>query len=162
MGCSLPGSSVHGISQARILERVAISFSRASSPPRDRTSLSFIDRWILYHSGTRNSPPHPHPGTCTAWECMDCPTTPPHTPANPPPSIRSLEPPAATLRPVLIPAPGTSLCPALGCETLAPPLRSAPNQSPALSPLTGRVSAHNPALQAWFRPQAGARPQPRP
>ena len=35
MGCSLPGSTVHGISQARILEWVAISFSRGSSPPRD-------------------------------------------------------------------------------------------------------------------------------
>ena len=33
--CSLPGSSVHGIFQARILEWVAISFSRGSSPPRD-------------------------------------------------------------------------------------------------------------------------------
>ena len=31
MDCSLPGSSVHGISQARILEQVAISFSRRSS-----------------------------------------------------------------------------------------------------------------------------------
>ena len=36
MDCSPPGSSVHGISQARILERVAISFSRASSQPWDR------------------------------------------------------------------------------------------------------------------------------
>ena len=35
MDCSLPGSSVHGISQARILEWVAISSSRGSSPPRD-------------------------------------------------------------------------------------------------------------------------------
>ena len=33
--CSLPGSSVHGIFQARILEWVAISFSRGSSRPRD-------------------------------------------------------------------------------------------------------------------------------
>ena len=33
MDCSLPGSSVHGILQARILERVAISFSRGSSDP---------------------------------------------------------------------------------------------------------------------------------
>ena len=33
--CSLPGSSNHGILQARILERVAISFSRGSSQPRD-------------------------------------------------------------------------------------------------------------------------------
>ena len=33
--CSPPGSSVHGISQARVLEWVAISFSRGSSQPRD-------------------------------------------------------------------------------------------------------------------------------
>ena len=39
--CSLPGS-VHGILQARILEWVAISFSRGSSPPRDWTGLSHI------------------------------------------------------------------------------------------------------------------------
>ena len=37
---SPPGSSVHRISQARILEWVAISFSRGSSQPRDRTSTS--------------------------------------------------------------------------------------------------------------------------
>ena len=37
MDCSLPGYSVHGISQARILEWVAISFFRASSQPRDQT-----------------------------------------------------------------------------------------------------------------------------
>ena len=42
MDCSLPGSSVHGIFQARILERVAISYSRGSSQPRDRTSLSCV------------------------------------------------------------------------------------------------------------------------
>ena len=35
MDCSLSGSSVHGILQARILERVVISFSRGSSQPRD-------------------------------------------------------------------------------------------------------------------------------
>ena len=35
MDCSLPDSSVRGISQARILEWVAISSSRGSSPPRD-------------------------------------------------------------------------------------------------------------------------------
>ena len=52
MDCSPPGSSVHGISQARILEWVAISFSTASSQPWDRThisSISCIGRWILYH-----------------------------------------------------------------------------------------------------------------
>ena len=42
MDCSLPGSSVHGIFQARILEWVAISFSRGSSWPRDRTQVSRI------------------------------------------------------------------------------------------------------------------------
>ena len=40
--CSPPGSSVHGILQARILGWVAISFSRGSSQPRDRTWLSCI------------------------------------------------------------------------------------------------------------------------
>ena len=46
--CSLPGSSVHGIFQARILEWAAISSSRGSSQPRDRTNVSFIScigRW---------------------------------------------------------------------------------------------------------------------
>ena len=42
MDCSPPGSSVHGISQARMLERVAISFSRRSSWPRDRTWVSCV------------------------------------------------------------------------------------------------------------------------
>ena len=49
LDCSPPGSSVHGILQARILEWVAISFSRGSSRPRDRTRLSCISRWVLYH-----------------------------------------------------------------------------------------------------------------
>ena len=42
MDCSLPGSSVNGIFQARILEWVAISFSRKSSQPRDWTQISCI------------------------------------------------------------------------------------------------------------------------
>ena len=42
MDCSLPGSSVHGIFQARVLEWVAISFSRGSSQLRDRTQVSHI------------------------------------------------------------------------------------------------------------------------
>ena len=42
MDCSPPGSSVHGILQARILEWVAISFSRGSSQPGDRTQVSRI------------------------------------------------------------------------------------------------------------------------
>ena len=39
---SLPGSSIHGILQARILEWVAIPFSRGSSQPRDQTQVSCI------------------------------------------------------------------------------------------------------------------------
>ena len=42
MDCSLPGSSVHGIFQPRVLEWVAISFSRGSSRTRDRTQVSRI------------------------------------------------------------------------------------------------------------------------
>ena len=42
MDCGLPGSSIHGILQARLLEWVAISFSRGSSQPRDRTQVSHI------------------------------------------------------------------------------------------------------------------------
>ena len=52
MDCILPGSSVHRILQARILEWVAISFSRGSSWPRDRTLVFCITGrlfsiWIL-------------------------------------------------------------------------------------------------------------------
>ena len=55
--CSSPGSSVHGIHQAKTLEWVAISFSRGSSLSRDRTCVSCVSctgRQILYH--------------CTTWE----------------------------------------------------------------------------------------------
>ena len=44
MGCSLTGSSVLGISQVRILEWVAISFSREFSLPRDQTHISRLPR----------------------------------------------------------------------------------------------------------------------
>ena len=57
--CSPLGSSVHGISQAIILEWVAISYSRAYSPPRDWTCVSCVSclgRRILYH--------------CTTWEVL--------------------------------------------------------------------------------------------
>ena len=57
--CFPPGSSVYGILQARILEWVAISYSRGSSRPRDRTlvsCISCIGRLILYH--------------CTSWEAL--------------------------------------------------------------------------------------------
>ena len=70
--CS-PGSSVHGIFQARILEWVAISSSRGSSRPRDQTRVSCIGRWILYqgatweaselNGGPLNTCPSPDPST---------------------------------------------------------------------------------------------------
>ena len=50
MDHSPPGSSVHGILQAKILEWVAISFSRGSSCPRNQTLVSYIScvgRWVL-------------------------------------------------------------------------------------------------------------------
>ena len=51
MDCSPPDSSVHGLFQARILEWVAVSFSRESSPPRDGdiSCVASIGRQILYH-----------------------------------------------------------------------------------------------------------------
>ena len=55
MDCKLLGSSVHGISQARILEWVAISYSRGFSQPRDQTHVSCIGRWILYSGATREA-----------------------------------------------------------------------------------------------------------
>ena len=54
--CSLPGSSVHGISQARILEWVAISSSSKSSRPRNQTCISCISRWVLHHWTTWEAP----------------------------------------------------------------------------------------------------------
>ena len=57
--CCLPGSSVHGISQASILEWGAISSSRGSSWPRDGTwvsCISCIGRRILYHWATWEAP----------------------------------------------------------------------------------------------------------
>jgi len=54
INCSPSDSSVHRISQARLLEWVAISSSKGSSQPRDQTHISSIGRWILYH--------------CTSWE----------------------------------------------------------------------------------------------
>ena len=52
MDCSPPGPSVHRISQARILEWVAISSSRGSSRPKDRTLVSYISckekDWLFF------------------------------------------------------------------------------------------------------------------
>ena len=62
MDCSPPGSSVHGILQARILEWVVVSSSRGSSRPRDQTRISYVScmgRPVLYHLR--------HPGS---WDAL--------------------------------------------------------------------------------------------
>ena len=46
----------HGILQARILEQVAVPFSRGSSQPRDQTQVSSHCRWILYQRSHKQSP----------------------------------------------------------------------------------------------------------
>ena len=56
MYCSPPGSSLHGILQARVLERVAISFSRGSSRPRDWTRVSCIPGRHFNLWATREAP----------------------------------------------------------------------------------------------------------
>ena len=59
MDCSLPGSSVHGISQVRILKWVSTSFSWESFQPKDQSCIfcvSYIGRKILYH--------------CAPWEAQ--------------------------------------------------------------------------------------------
>ena len=60
MDCSLPGSSIHGIFQAIVLERIAISFSRGSSQPRDGTRVSCIVDKTLYHLSHQEVPREAH------------------------------------------------------------------------------------------------------
>ena len=52
MDYSSPGSSVHGILQARILEWISISVSRGSSQPRDWTCIFYTGGQSLFHSAT--------------------------------------------------------------------------------------------------------------
>ena len=59
MDCSPPGSSVHGIVQARILEWVAVPFSRGPSQPRDGTCVSYVScigRQVFTTSAIREDP----------------------------------------------------------------------------------------------------------
>ena len=56
MDCSLSDSSVHGIFQARVLEWIAISFSRGSSRPRNRTLVSPIAGRRFYSLSHQGSP----------------------------------------------------------------------------------------------------------
>ena len=90
MDYSLPGSSVHGTSKARMLEWIAIPSFRGSSWTRDRTHISYIGRQILYH--------------WAAWESQTTRKVPiyfflndffPHTPysSSLPPSLTFIFPP---------------------------------------------------------------------
>ena len=56
MDYSLPGSSVHGILQARILGWIALLFTRGSSQPRDQTLISCIAGRFLYRLRQQGSP----------------------------------------------------------------------------------------------------------
>ena len=67
MDCSSPGSSVHGILQARILEWGAMPSSRGSSWPRDGTHISCIGRWTLYHWATWEGPEVHHAIKLPFW-----------------------------------------------------------------------------------------------
>ena len=71
MDCGPPGSSVHRISQARILEWVAISSSTESSWHRYQTWVSCIGRWVLYH--------------WVSWEAPETPQRQKPPPVSPPP-----------------------------------------------------------------------------
>ena len=55
MVCSPPGSSVHGILQARIPKWVAISIARGSSPPRDQAHIFCIGKQMLDHWATKET-----------------------------------------------------------------------------------------------------------
>ena len=64
MGCTLPGSSVHGILQATILEWVAVSFSRGIFPTQGSNLDLLRCRQILYclsHQGSPNNIPSTNP-----------------------------------------------------------------------------------------------------
>ena len=69
MDWGLPCSPIRGIFQARILEWVAISFSRVSSQPRDWTHVSCISRSFLFHWAIREarSPTSPHCPSLTSF-----------------------------------------------------------------------------------------------
>ena len=56
MDCSPPGSSVHGILQARIPECVAIPFSRVSSQPKDQTHISCVGRQTFLPLNRQRTP----------------------------------------------------------------------------------------------------------
>ena len=66
MDCSLPGSSIHGIFQERVLEWIAISFSRGSSQTRNRTQVSRIASRRFTVWATREATP------ASMWDECNC------------------------------------------------------------------------------------------
>ena len=73
MDCGLPGSSVHGILQAWILEWVAIPFSKESSWPRDWTQVSRIAGRFFTIWATREAQIYPA-AAASAKLLQSCPT----------------------------------------------------------------------------------------
>ena len=61
MGCSLPGSSVHGILQARTLDWVGMPFSRGSAQPRDQTHILCLLHWQVGSPEVYNPIKKPQP-----------------------------------------------------------------------------------------------------
>ena len=86
MDCSLPGFSIRGIFQARGLEWVAISFSRASSRPRDRTQVSALQTDAL-PSEPPGKPYMQLAAAAAAKSLQLCPTLCDPTDGNPPGSL---------------------------------------------------------------------------
>ena len=69
--CNPPGSSIHRISQARIPECIAISFSKGSSEPRDQTHISYvpyIEGGFLTTSTTWETPPYSWSTINNCWD----------------------------------------------------------------------------------------------
>ena len=78
MNCTMPGFPVHGISQAKILEWIAMPSSRGSSQFRDRTHVSCVScigRRILYHWATREAHTESAAAAAAAAKSLhSCPT----------------------------------------------------------------------------------------
>ena len=68
LNCSLPGPSVHGTFQTRILEWVTISSSRISSWPRDWTRLSCVSGRFFIHWASREAQFQGYCNSCKWWE----------------------------------------------------------------------------------------------
>ena len=81
MDCTLPGSSVHGIFQARVLKWAAISFSRGTSRPRDQTQVSCIVGRRFTVWATREAQPETK-STSSTLQVDSLPFEPPGKPKN--------------------------------------------------------------------------------